>query len=203
MNQTFRSSHLLTRLAAGIVLVGLLAAGIGLSGIMPASAAASTYYIDCAGGSDANNGTSTSTPWRTFANVNSRTLVAGDSVLLKRGATCSGIGSLIPQGAGTATNPITIGAYGTGALPIINCGTGSPVYSCVFILNEGGYVVRDLELTGTKVSTADGPAGLYIESTVSQQSYFRIYNIVAHDMYYGISISAYKHGSGGEMYNQN
>ncbi len=203
MFQIFRSSHLFAKLAAGVVLVSLLAAAIGFSGTMPARAAATTYYIDCAGGSDANNGTSTSTPWRTFTNVNNRTLVAGDSVLLKRGATCSGIGSLIPQGAGTSASPITIGAYGTGALPVINCGTGSPVYSCVFILNEGGYVVRDLELTGTKVDTANGPAGLYIESTVSQQSYFRIYNIVAHDMYYGISISAYKHGSGGELYNQN
>lgn len=203
MYETLRSSRVLTRLVTTIIFIGIFITPFGLGGSKSALAAGTTYYIDCAAGSDANNGTSTATPWRTFTNVNNRTLAAGDSVLLKRGTTCTGIGSLIPVGAGTATNPITIGAYDTGALPIINCGTGSSVYSCVFILNEGGYIVRDLELTGTKVNPTNGPAGLYIESTVSQQSYFRIYNIVAHDMYYGISISAYKHGSGGELYNQN
>ncbi len=176
-------SDLVARLATIVLFVSLLVAALGVSGVITVSAAGTTYYVDCAGGSDASNGTSTTTPWRTFANVNSRTLVAGDSVLLKRGTTCAGIGSLIPNGSGTPTEPITIGAYGTGALPIINCGTGGTVYSCVFILNEGGYIVRDLELTGTKVDTANGPAGLYIESTVSQQSYFRIYNIVAHDLW--------------------
>lgn len=203
MFQTIRSSHLFAKLAAGVALVTLLAAGIGLSGAMPVSAAPTTYYIDCVGGNDANNGTSTSTPWKTFANVNSRTLVAGDSVLLKRGVTCVGIGSLVPKGSGTPTSPITIGDYGTGTLPKIDCGTGSAgTYSCVFVLDYEGYVIQNLEITGTKVDGANGPAGVYIESHTTKKSYFRINNIVAHDLYYGISVSAYKHGSGGELANQ-
>ena len=202
MFQTILSSKLFAKLSAGVALIGLLAAGIGFSGVLPVAAAPVTYYVDCALGNDANNGTSTATPWKTFANVNSRVLVAGDSVLLKRGATCFGIGSLLPQGNGTPSAPITLGAYGTGNRPIINCGTAAGVYGCVRILNNEGYVIQDLEVTGTKVDSVNGPAGIYLESTVSKKSYFRITNVVSHDVWYGFSIGAYKYGKGGNLLNQ-
>jgi hypothetical protein len=160
----------------------------------PAKAAGTTYYIDCQGGNDGNSGTSTSSPWKTFANPNSMTFQPGDSILLKRGTLCSGIGTLKPQGSGTEGSPITIGAYGSGDRPHIDCGAaGPPDYSCVLILNESYWVIQDLEVSGTPIDKYDGPAGIYVENSVEDttQTYFRIYNCVAHDLWYGISVDSY------------
>jgi hypothetical protein len=77
---------------------------------------ATTYYIDC-NGADSNNGTSTSTPWRTIAKVNGSSFSAGDSVLLKAG--CTWREQLTVPSSGAAGSPITFGAYGTGNKPII------------------------------------------------------------------------------------
>ncbi|MEJ7830726.1 MAG: hypothetical protein WKF91_21130, partial [Segetibacter sp.] len=77
---------------------------------------AATYYLS-ATGSDANNGTSSATPWQTLGKVNDQYPVAGDIVLLKRGDTFYGF--LQAERNGTAANPILYGAYGTGANPIV------------------------------------------------------------------------------------
>jgi hypothetical protein len=183
-----------------LIAVSVVAAG-QLVMTQHARAAGTIYYIDCVGGNDANNGMSTSSPWKTFTNTNSRTFQPGDQILLKRGTLCYGIGTLKPLGSGTTANPITIGAYGTGALPHIDCGTGSPYFSCVLVKDQEAWVIRDLEVSGTPVDKFNGPAGIYIENTIAgAKSYFRIYNVIAHDLYYGISISGYKSGNSGELY---
>jgi hypothetical protein len=86
---------------------------------LSAQAQATIYYVDFTGGNDANNGTSTGTAWKTIAKVNSiqSTLVAGDQILFKRGETWHE--SLTPTKSGTVASPITYGAYGSGALPVI------------------------------------------------------------------------------------
>lgn len=83
------------------------------------SAHAAVYYVSPSG-NDSNNGTSTATPWRTLARVQqfSSSAVAGDQVLFQRGATFTG--QLTWYGSGSAASNIIIGAYGTGALPVIN-----------------------------------------------------------------------------------
>lgn len=80
---------------------------------------AAVYYVSPTG-NDSNNGTSQTTPWRTLARVQqySSTAAAGDQVLLQRGAAF--VGQLTWYGSGTAAANITIGAYGTGALPVIS-----------------------------------------------------------------------------------
>ena len=79
---------------------------------------ATTYYFSTSG-NDANNGTSTATPWQTLSKFNSiiTARVAGDVILFKRGDTF--YGSITINKAGSSGNPITLGAYGTGANPII------------------------------------------------------------------------------------
>lgn len=79
---------------------------------------ATTYYVDSVGGLDANNGTSSSTPWQTTTKVNAATFVAGDSILFKRGDTWNG--NLVISQSGSSSSPITFDAYGSGASPIIN-----------------------------------------------------------------------------------
>src|ERR1017187_7532061 len=83
------------------------------------TANATTYYIS-ASGNDANNGTSTTTSWKTLSKLNSMfsSLKAGDNVLLNRGDVF--YGNIIVKKSGTSGLPITIGAYGTGAKPIIS-----------------------------------------------------------------------------------
>jgi len=82
------------------------------------SVCAATYYIDCAAGSDANSGTSTSTPWkhvpymytsRTGASIftGSYTHSAGDRFIFKGGVTCGatslGFGSIFMQAGGSSS----------------------------------------------------------------------------------------------------
>ncbi len=81
---------------------------------------ATTYYVDncLAVGNDRNNGTSPSTPWLTINKVNTSTFNPGDSILFEN--TCTWREQLTVPSSGSAGSPITFGAYGTGAAPIIS-----------------------------------------------------------------------------------
>ncbi|MHB1484838.1 MAG: carbohydrate binding domain-containing protein [Saccharofermentanales bacterium] len=85
---------------------------------VPVLAVGTNYYIDTAG-SNGNNGTSSSTPWADFTNVNSMNLNSGDQILLKRGCTWTATQSYwyfcAINGSG-----VTVDAYGTGANPALN-----------------------------------------------------------------------------------
>ncbi|MES2849572.1 MAG: T9SS type A sorting domain-containing protein [Bacteroidota bacterium] len=83
-----------------------------------ATTSAKNYYV-AANGNNANNGTSSSTPWQTISKVNSAfsVIVAGDSILFRRGDTF--YGALVVSKAGSSGRPIIISAYGTGNKPVI------------------------------------------------------------------------------------
>jgi hypothetical protein len=83
--------------------------------ILSAGASGTTYYVSSSAGSDANSGTSASTPWQTIAHVNGQTFSPGDSILFKRGDVWNE--SLAPASSGTSGNPIAFDAYGSGAAP--------------------------------------------------------------------------------------
>ena len=72
---------------------------------------AATYYVSNAG-SDSNSGLATNLPWKTITKVNATTFKAGDQILFKRGDTWRE--TLI-----FSSSSISIGNYGTGALPRI------------------------------------------------------------------------------------
>lgn len=77
-----------------------------------------TYYVNATGGDNGKDGLSEANAWQTLAKVNASSFLAGDSILLKRGETWNE--SLVPPSSGTDGNPITFGAYGVGAKPIID-----------------------------------------------------------------------------------
>lgn len=81
-------------------------------------AQATTYYFSTSG-SDANNGTSSATPFQTITKLNTllTTALAGDIILLKRGDTWQG--SITTGTSGVNGNKITIDAYGSGNKPVI------------------------------------------------------------------------------------
>jgi hypothetical protein len=82
------------------------------------------YYWDPVDGSDANNGTSSATPWKTVTKINSSQsgLASHYKILIKRGTTVPFDAGwpLVPAKNGTAANVNGYGAYGTGAMPIFS-----------------------------------------------------------------------------------
>lgn len=80
-------------------------------------AAGATYYVDAVTGNDANPG-SAAQPWRSLARVQTAldagAIRAGDRVLFARGSIFEGRLSLNAAVGGTASAPITFGAYGAG-----------------------------------------------------------------------------------------
>jgi hypothetical protein len=88
---------------------------IATLGLLSRMAAGTTYYVSSSQGNDANSGTSAGAAWQTIAHVNAQTFQAGDSILFRRGDVWNE--SLAPPSSGTAGNPITFDAYGTGPAP--------------------------------------------------------------------------------------
>ena len=78
------------------------------------AASATTYYVDPAG-SNANNGLTPQTAWRTLLKVGISTFNPGDQILFKR----DGVWNewLTPPSSGTAGNLIKFDAYGNGRPP--------------------------------------------------------------------------------------
>ncbi|WP_290062613.1 hypothetical protein [Amycolatopsis solani] len=104
-----------------------------------AAAAPKTYYVDQVSGSDTAAGTSQSAPWKSLGKVAATTLAPGDTVLLRRGRTWTG--GLAVRGSGSAAAPVTIGADGPGARPIVQGNDEA----CVDL--PGNYItVQDLQV---------------------------------------------------------
>lgn len=95
------------------------------------------YYIDSQNGSDLNSGQAENVAWRTFANINRTTLAAGTKVLLKKGGTWNQ--RLEIRGAGTSSNWISVGAYGTNP--------AKPKISLTNNANDIGLLICDLDKT--------------------------------------------------------
>lgn len=167
-------------IGAIVASIALLTAGLAVGA--PASAAATTYYVSSSGGSDANDGLSPSTAWKTLTKVSAQTFAAGDSILLKRGDTWTGE-TLEPHGSGTSTNWITLSGYGTGARPAITpyssvaaIPAGNPtdlaangLLYAIYLHNVAGWKIVGLEIGFSKsgivhVNDAAGTRdGLWIE----------------------------------------
>jgi hypothetical protein len=103
------------------------------------------YYVDASAGNDSNDGKSPTTAWRTIAKVNASSFSAGDLVLFNRG--CIWREMLAPPSSGSAGNPITFGAYGSGPNPIIS---GSDLLTTW--TTEGSYYYKAVTL-GSFVKT--------------------------------------------------
>jgi hypothetical protein len=95
-----------------------------------------TFYI-ANSGSDANNGTTPTTPWKTIAKLNATSLVAGSSVYLQCGSTFRE--TLALAATGTASLPVSYASFGscTGSnLPLIS---GADLLSTWTAESEGSF----------------------------------------------------------------
>ena len=78
-----------------------------------------TYFISN-NGNDANNGTSPGYPWRTINKLNSMMSAfrPGDNILFERGGYF--VGQVNINASGSGDEPLTFGAYGEGADPVLS-----------------------------------------------------------------------------------
>lgn len=120
---------------------------------------AATYYVDCTAGNDANSGQSENQAWQSLQPVHVLNWQAGDTTLLKRGCSwdtgfkfgslSTNTGLVITQ-SGTASQPLTLAAYGSGAAPILYNSYSALPYVRALGLN-GNYInVNNLHITNTK-----------------------------------------------------
>lgn len=130
------------------------------------------FYLDCAGGDDTARGDHPEAAWRSLERVNLATFLPGDSILLRRGTTCSG--ALQPLGSGSEGRPIVMGAYGTGPRPIIDAGERE---AAIKLFNQHHWHILSLETTG------GNPFGIYVTGDVAGGlRHFRIIDVLVHDV---------------------
>src|SRR5215213_10758317 len=179
MQNNLNRASLIMVFTAVVVLAAVLTASLGVDSASaapkptktpasptPTSPPPATYYLDC---SAATNGSGTqASPWNNLATVNSRTFAPGDSLLFKRGTTCTGF--FYFSSAGTSSNRITIGAYATGALPILN---GNFTQAAVELMNPSYVTMQDLEIINGRTwgilatTNADGVStGLTLQNLI-------------------------------------
>jgi parallel beta-helix repeat protein len=148
----------------GIKLPGLISTLDKLKAAQPLR----EFFVDFTGGNDLNDGLSPDSAWKTITKVNASTFSPGDSVLFKRGETWTGI-MLTVSSSGTVSTPITFGAYGSGANPIID---GNDAVNCLSSNDQDYLLFRDIEVTqGVDL-------GFYI---TSGSAYVSLLNCIGHD----------------------
>jgi Right handed beta helix region len=132
---------------------------------------AKTYYVDCDSHAQAGEGTQAS-PLATTAVVNALALHPGDRLLFKRGTLCQG--ELKPQGSGSATAPIRIGAYAEGPLPRIEATATDDASLRLF--NQSYIEISSLDLKGGKTY------GLFTGGDAESLRHIYLHDLRVHDV---------------------
>ena len=161
------------------LLMLLLVFGL-MSGLMYATAiitqaAGMTYYVDSVNGNDNNNGTSISTPWKSFNEINWKVFSPGDKILFKAG--CSWTGTLQPKGSGTSGNPIVIDMYGIGNKPIIS---GGGATNAVYLSGQSFWEINNLEVTNN-ASSEGTRRGIFLQA-VGVTNHLYVKNCYIHNV---------------------
>ncbi|MEU7407050.1 RICIN domain-containing protein [Streptomyces sp. NPDC044948] len=135
------------------------------------------FYVDC-DATAAGNGTEAS-PWNDLARVNAHTFQPGDSILLKRGSTCTGQ-QLFPKGSGAEGRPITVDTYGSGAKPAL-AGAGR-VTDVVRLADQQYWEIRNLDVSN-RGDTAATRRGVHITRADSGTgTHYRLSGLDVHDV---------------------
>ena len=152
-----------------------------------------TYFVSPSG-NDSASGTSVASAFQTLDKINSLTLEPGDSVLLNSGSTFTGQLSLTSSDAGTSSNPVRIGSYGSGRAAI-DAGTGS----AIVVTDAGGISIENLDLLGSGRTTNTGSGIDFINTLANDTkiSYLRIDQVDAGGFgKYGVQLQTYRDKSG-------
>lgn len=142
------------RVAAVIVVIAAdLLVGPAAGSRLAQAAPGRSFYLSPTG-SDAANGRSEATAWKSLARASRERFLAGDQILLQGGGQFDGQLVLEQDDAGSADAPVTISSYGSGRPTIRALGTeGIKVY------NAGGVEVRGIDVVGDAAAYA-GAGGI-------------------------------------------
>jgi hypothetical protein len=138
-------------------------------GVSAPSVLAATYYVSSIQGSDANPGTSQTSPWKTAAKVNASSFQPGDRILFKRGDGWVEDPLIVPS-SGAPEAPLVFGAYGEGPRPHMD-GGGHVLSDLILIDGKSHIVIEEMEATRAvrdivKVRTDAGPVSDVTLSTL-------------------------------------
>jgi len=118
---------------------------------------ARSYYIDSRNGNDANNGTSTKSPWKSLEKVYSQNFSPGDTVCFLRNTEWTG--GIIIKSSGTESKPVVYTAYGSGPAPVIkNPGVEGAVAISIkadWVVVEN-FMVRECHTSGITINKGAG-----------------------------------------------
>jgi hypothetical protein len=156
--------------ASALKLIGVLVSSVlgPVAGMRGAS-----YYVNSASGNNSNSGTSSSSPWADFTNVNSHTFAAGDTVFLACGSSWNQ--EMDVSGSGSSWSaPVTITSYGSGARPIISRNSGANDRT-IKLLNPSYVAVSNLEI-------CDAGDGIQARWTSLNHSGLHFSNLYIHDI---------------------
>ena len=120
------------------------------------------YYVDASNGADTNDGLKKSSAWKTLKKVEKSSFSPGDFVLFKSGEVWNE--QLEFNSSGNKGNPITLGAYGTGAQPKFTHSSlvtgwsseGNGVYSKLINAREGIFEDGQMIPEASDKSCTDG-----------------------------------------------
>ncbi len=114
------------------------------------SYATNWYVANTTSGTDAGT---QANPWKGLSSLNSHQacINPGDFVALNRGDEFAGSLLNITR-SGTALNPITFGAYGTGANPVLK-GNGTTLGAIFYVNNQSYLIFRDMWIIDQSIDT--------------------------------------------------
>jgi parallel beta helix pectate lyase-like protein len=102
-----------------------------------------SYYLDSVAGNDGHDGSSAAQAWRSLDRLNKASFGPGDRIFFKRGGEFAG--AFLPRGSGAVGAPVTVDAYGVGALPYLHADGRSP--STVRLQNVEYWTLRNLAIS--------------------------------------------------------
>ncbi len=160
-----------------VALIGAMVLALLAPSVSYVQAAGTTYYVDSIAGNDANNGTSTSTPWQTLTKVNSVTFQPGDQILFKSGSLWTG--TLAPKGSGSAAASIVINSYGTGNRPVI---AGAGASDTVSLFNQQYWEINNLEITNSALPVTNRRGIHVVGQNSGQLNHIYLRGLYIHDV---------------------
>ena len=127
------------------------------------SRSGNSYYVDSLNGSDARNGRSPTTAWKSVKAVNAHLFRSGDHIYFRAG--CEFPGMMRPLGSGTPAAPIVIDRYREGTMPLF---TGDGGRATILLSDVSFWILRHVQVSND--APAEGKrSGILLEATRSAE----------------------------------
>ncbi|ALV45198.1 hypothetical protein MB46_06440 [Arthrobacter alpinus] len=173
-----------TRRAVLAVLAAAAALQIGVGGQLGGAGAAiaspgspQAYYVDCS--ATASGTGAQSSPFNSLTQASALTMGPGDRLLFKKGTTC--VGTFKPQGSGSSTAPVVIGAYGSSTAKAVIDGNGGA--TAIHLFNQQYITLTDLEVTNA-ANPGSNRRGITVElADFGTGNGYVLSNLYVHDVW--------------------